>query len=103
MLAPGQQAWLLDLKRVSAVRPLLLAAAGRVEEWTVEPGQLRYTISSPADTQVTTRMLLDRAPQTITVNGQPHTDFSWDEVTRTVLVRHPGATTGVPVVITFAS
>jgi hypothetical protein len=103
VLAPGQQAWLLDLKRVSTVRPLLLAAAGRVEEWTVESGQLRYTISSPADVQVTTRILLDRAPQTITVNGQPHTDFSWDEVTRTVLVRHPGATTGVPVVITFAS
>ena len=103
VLAPGQQAWLLDLNRVCAVRPLLLAAAGRVENWTADAANLQYTISSPADVQVTTRILLDRVPQTITVNGQPHTDFTWDETSKTLLVRHPGTTAGVQVVITFAS
>jgi hypothetical protein len=103
VLAPGQQAWLLDLNRVCAVRPLLLAAAGRVESWTSETGPLQYTISSPAEVQVTTRILLDQPPHTILVNGQPHSDFTWDETSKTLLVRHPGTTAGVQVVITFAS
>ena len=33
VVAPGQQAWLLDLDRVTAPAPALLAAAGRIEQW----------------------------------------------------------------------
>ncbi|MHB8969401.1 MAG: hypothetical protein ACYC3X_20080 [Pirellulaceae bacterium] len=87
---PGQQAWLLDLDRVRGTRPLLLAAAGRVETWQAEGAHLAYTISSPEGVLVSTRVLLDRAPQAVLVNGQPHTDYQWDETSQTLLLHHPG-------------
>ena len=89
-VAPGQQAWLLDLDRVRGTRPLLLAAAGRVETWRAEAAHLEYTISSPEGVFVSTRVLLDHAPQAVLVNGQPHTDYQWDESSQTLLLRHPG-------------
>lgn len=90
-LLPGQQAWLLDLDRTSGARPLLLAAAGRVETWQVAPGQLDYTISSPADIQVSTRILMDAAPMSVQVNGVPTDAFQWDEESKTLLVHHAGS------------
>ncbi|MHB8863085.1 MAG: hypothetical protein ACYC6N_11815 [Pirellulaceae bacterium] len=99
VVAPGQQAWLLDLDRVRGTRPLLLAAAGRVETWNAEAGRLEYTISSPEDVFVSTRVLLDRAPQAVQVNGQPHTDYRWDESSQTLLLRHAGHPDPVLVVL----
>ncbi len=94
---PGQQAWLLDLSRVSGSRPLLLAAAGRVESWNVEKGKLEYTISSPEGILVSTRIILDQAPQSVRVNGEPCATTEWDKASHTLLVRHAGTTEPVTV------
>ncbi len=99
LLQPGQQAWLLDLDRVRGPRPLLLSAAGRVESWQAVPGQLDYTISSPAGTQVSARILLDSAPASVQVGGTPCADFQWDEPSKTVLLHHSGSPEGVVVTI----
>ena len=88
---PGQQAWLLDLKRVSADGPVLLAAAGRVENWNVDGQSVNYQIASPEGIQVSTRIRLPAAPQAVTVDGQPCEHVKWDETSRTVL----GATKGI--------
>lgn len=87
---PGQQVWLLDLARVSAEDPLLVAAAGRVESWTVEGRSVQYRISTPEGIRVSTRIRLPSAPVSVTIDGQPCTDVTWHEATRTVLVRHDG-------------
>ncbi len=91
LLQPGQQAWLLDLDRTSGPHPLLLAAAGRVETWQTATGQLDYTISSPEGVRVSTRILLDNAPQSVQVGGKPSDDFQWDESSKTLLLRHGGS------------
>ncbi|MBN1854679.1 MAG: hypothetical protein JW829_18245 [Pirellulales bacterium] len=89
-LPPGKQAWLLDLDRVRGPRPLLLAAAGRVETWDVHDATLQYTISSPKGIPVTTRILLDQAPERIEIDGISHNDLRWDQDSRTLLIKHPG-------------
>ena len=98
-VAPGQQAWLLDLDRVRGTRPLLLAAAGRVESWRAEAARLEYAISSPEGVSVSARVLLDHAPQAVLVNGQPHTDYQWDDSSQTLLLRHPGHPESVTVTL----
>jgi hypothetical protein len=87
---PGTQAFLLDLQHVRGPRPLLLAAAGRVETWNVEADTLTYTLSSPEGVLTSTRILLDQPPQSVLVDGQPPDASAWDEATKTLLLRHPG-------------
>ena len=94
---PGQQAWLLDLQRVSGEDPLLLAAAGRVETWEVDGRSVKYQISTPEGIRVSTRIRLEAAPTEVTVDGVPCEDVRWDERSRTVLVRHAGRPEGVEV------
>jgi hypothetical protein len=96
---PGSQAWLLDLSQVRGERPLLLAAAGRVESWRVENGKLHYTISSPEGVHVSTRILLDKAPQSVEVDGKPCQTTEWDEASKTLLLHHPGRPAPVAVSI----
>jgi hypothetical protein len=96
---PGHQTWLLDLSRVRGSRPLLLAAAGRVESWNVENGKLKYTISSPEGVLVSIRILLDKAPQSVQVDGKPCESTQWDEASKTLLLRHPGRPAPVTVSI----
>jgi hypothetical protein len=90
LLPPGKQAWLLDLARVRGPLPLLLAAAGRVDSWDVTDGQLQYTISSPEAVVTSTRILLKAAPKSVSVDGSPCRDVTWDDDSHTVLIRHPG-------------
>ncbi len=89
-LAPGRQAWLLDLDKVRGEKPLLLAAAGRVETWQRTEQQLSYTISSPEGVQVSTRLLMNEPPATVLVDGQPCSTSRWDAASKTLLIRHPG-------------
>ncbi len=89
-LRPGEQAWLMDLQRVSSDEPLLLAAAGRVEDWKVDGQSLQYHVATPADIVVSARIRLATRPSAVFVNGNPCDDVTWDERSRTVLIRHDG-------------
>ena len=51
---------------------------------------MQYRISTPEGIRVSTRIRLPSAPVSVTVDGQPCTDVTWHEATRTVLVRHDG-------------
>lgn len=87
--APGQQAWFLDLNEIKGKPPLALAAAGRIETWKTTKSRLTYTITSPADIRVVTRILLPAPPKKTTVDGKPAKTI-WDRPSRTVLVEHAG-------------
>ena len=89
-IAPGHQAWLLDLDRVTGTAPIALAAAGRIESWQVDGNSLRYKISTPKGIHVVTRILLPKPPQAVTIDGQPSQEFSWQEPSSTVLIRYEG-------------
>ena len=98
---PGEQAWLLDLQRVSTEDPLLLAAAGRVQAWNIDGPRLHYQISTPQGIRVSTRIRLPSAPTKVTVDGSPCEDTQWDEASRTLLLRHEGRPAGVDVRLEF--
>lgn len=87
---PNQQAFLLDLDRTSSQRPLLLAAAGRVEEWSVDGRKLQYSITAPEGTPVRTRLLLESAPAAVAIDGQQVDTSHWDADSHTLLISHPG-------------
>jgi hypothetical protein len=89
-VAPNRQAWLLDLSRVSGPKPLLLAAAGRVENWEATADRLRYEITSPEGVPVVARLLLDGPPKEVLVEGRATDAYEWDDASRTLLIRHPG-------------
>jgi hypothetical protein len=100
-LAPGEQAWLVDLARVRGDVPRMLAAAGRIEKWNVANNVVEYTISTPAETPVVARLRLAAAPSEVVVDGQRVETIEWDEMSHTVLVRHPGKPEGVPVKVSW--
>jgi hypothetical protein len=101
VLRPGQQAWLLDLDRVTAPAPALLAAAGRVVNWTPAERSVQYKIASPEGIKVVARIRLPSAPTAVTVAGKPSTTHQWHAASRTVLVRHPGSATGIEVQVAW--
>jgi hypothetical protein len=96
----GSQKWLLDLDRITAKAPTVLAVAGRIEKWNVSQEKLTYTISSAADVRVTTRLLLDKKPSAISINGT-EAPISWDAGSTTLFVEHPSSVHGVDVEVVF--
>jgi len=101
VLKPGQQAWLLDLDRVTAKAPVPLAAAGRIERWEGAADHVRYAITSPQGVRVAARVLLPASPKTVTIDGKPCTDSAWDSASRTLRIGHPGDSKPIEVVITW--
>lgn len=98
-LAPGRQTWLIDLARVQGASPLLLAAAGRVEQWKVTENTLDYTIATPVGTPVVTRILLPAVPKQVLIDDQAPDGVQWDDLSKTVLLRHAAKPDGVVVTI----
>jgi len=98
-LLPNQCGWLLDLDRISSNTPLMLASSGRIESWNVTEHRLEYTLSSPAKLFLISRIRLASKPSQILVDGQPCSDTSWDEETRTLYLRHRTETGSTNVVI----
>lgn len=99
-LLPGQQAWLLDLTRVQGPDMMVLAAAGRIENWTVESNKLGYEITAPARTLSSTRLRVPARPKIIMVDGQEH-GGQWDADSQTLLLQHPAVPEPVQVAIEF--
>lgn len=101
-IRPGEQAWLLDLNRVTGAAAMPLAAAGRIEKWQAEPGSVSYEISSPLGTVAATRLKLPTAPARVSVDGEPWTDIQWDAASGTLFLSHPGKPKPVAVAIELA-
>lgn len=98
---PGQQTWLLNLDQVSGPHVMVLAAAGRIENWTVDGNQLKYDITAPSGTIASTRLRLAAEPQSILANGQPCGDSHWDADSKTLLLHHPAGPKPTIVTIQF--
>ncbi len=97
VLPPGHQAWLLDLDRVTAKAPAVLAAAGRVERWQSSGTAADFTLETPAGIEAVARLLLPAAPKAVKVAGKSTTDYQWDAESSTLLVRFGGDPKGVAV------
>jgi len=91
-LAPGTQGWYLDLDKITAKAPAVLASAGRIEQWNVESDSVSYTTSAPQNVQVSTRILLAAEPKKIEIDGAelPKSEYQWDAGSSTLLLKHPG-------------
>ena len=107
MVAPGQQAYLYNLRRVpDAGRPKVLAAACRVYEERTEGRSYFFVAKSPAGTQNVMRILLPAAPVDIAVigpDGRPvnEVEQSWDAGTQTCRVKFANHCDGVCVTLTW--
>jgi hypothetical protein len=89
-LMPGEQTWLLDLDRVTAKAPTVLAAAGRVESWNPKAQNVQFNCTSPQGTKFAARLLLPSAPKTITIGGKPCDSYEWHEPTKTLVLFYSG-------------
>ena len=90
-LSPGTHGWYIDLNKVTAKAPAVLASAGRIEQWNPESRAVSYTASAPENVQVYTRILLASQPKKILFDGAelPNTEFQWEADSSTLLLRHP--------------
>ena len=92
-VVPGTQAWLIDLDRVTAQAPAVLTAAGRIESWTPSANGVEYGITSAANVNLATRILLPKQPQQILVDGKVilETQCKWDAHSSTLYLEHIGS------------
>jgi hypothetical protein len=98
-IEPGQQTWLLDLDRVSGPDEMVLAAAGRIENWSVGDNEVTYEITAPEGTTTRTRLRLAAEPRRIVVDGTPRDDTLWDADSKTLLLQHTAGPNPVSVTI----
>ncbi len=97
-LGPDARVLLIDLDRVPTDRPRVLAAACRVTDETPEGGGLSFFAQGPKGVTASVRVLLPRAPKAATVAGES-AKLSWDEASKTALLRFPNSADPVKVTI----
>ncbi len=95
-VAPGTQGWYLDLDKVTAKAPAVLASSGRIEQWSAESDAAEFTLSAPENVQVFTRILLPGPPKKVFVSGAEvdQSAFPWDAGSSTLLLNHPANVNG---------
>ena len=96
-LIPGHRALLLDLDRVEAQNPVILAAACKTLGAEVMPdGGFRFHAAAPDQTEAAVRLRLDAPPSAVTVEDQPlpASAQAWDADTHTLLLRFPNSASG---------
>jgi hypothetical protein len=101
-LTPGRRVLLVDVDSVKASFPRVLASACKVMGGAQTPGGgIRFLARGPDQTEAAIRVGLPRPPRTITVDQQPAAPDSrtWDEPSRTLLVRFPNKAQGRQVAI----
>jgi hypothetical protein len=100
---PGEQSYLIDIKRVTnKTKPQVLASASRQYDENVSPRQYSFTAKSPANTINAMRILLPAEAKIITVadnKGQTITGVksSWDASSNTLFLSFDNSPDGVKV------
>lgn len=96
-LAPGSRRLLIDLDKVNAKEPAVLASACKTlgAEKTPE-GAFRFHAEGPADIEAVVRVALPEAPKEVTLDGQPLAADAreWDVKSKTLRLRFPNAPEG---------
>ncbi len=96
-VGPGSRKLLMDLDRVSAKAPAVLASACKVMDAKATPdGGFGFFAEGPEHVEAVVRIALAEAPSEVTVDGEPIGDEarSWDTATRTLLIRFPNSAEG---------
>ena len=96
-LSPGRRTLLLDLDRVQAQSPVILAAACKTRGLETLPGGgFRFHAAGPDKTEAVVRLRLHAAPQSVTVGDAPLPAGAqtWDAETHTLLLRFPNSASG---------
>ncbi|MCI0513901.1 hypothetical protein L0128_11865, partial [candidate division KSB1 bacterium] len=96
---PGQRSLLYNVQRYPGAAPAVLAAASRVSEEQLTPGEYTCTLKGPAGTQGIARLWFPHQPRQVIIStgmNQPVSDeYDWDQVSKTVLIRYPNQPAGV--------
>ena len=98
-LKPNSQGWYVDLKRVEPGAPMVLAAAGRITACQRGANRITYSITTPAGIHASTRLLLPHRPVRVLVDNQPANEQWWEGASRTLLIRHRGTASPVPIAV----
>ena len=94
---PGDQAFLLDLKRVPhRHKPQILAAASRAEQEQITNHSYSFVSKAPIHTTNAMRILLPTEPKNIEVEGREYTK-AWDKESKTLLLGFENDPDGVKV------
>ena len=91
-VAPGERAWLLDLDKVTAPTPAVLASSCRVESLKSEKSVITLETTATSGVDAISLLKLDAAPTSVAVDGAPLDDWRWDAVSQTLFFAFP--TTG---------
>ena len=81
---PNERAWLLDLARVTAPTPALLASSCRVESMKQTDDGLVLEATSPSEITAVTLLKLDAKPARVLVDGVEAENIRWDEESQTL-------------------
>ncbi len=107
IVRPGEQAYLLDLRRVlDKEKPQVLCAASRIYDQSAGESEYAFVARGPKNTRNVMRILLPRPPATVKVTNVSggRTDKSaskWDSTSHTLLLRCGNRPDGVRVRITW--
>jgi hypothetical protein len=98
---PGEQTFLYDIQTVKDTRqPKVLCGASRIYDCKQGKNLFSFTAKSPANTTNASRIQIPRKPAKVTANGLP-CDFSWDEQSRTCLIKFENSPDGINVEINW--
>ncbi len=101
-LTPGRRAFLLDLDRVTAPNPTILAAACKTTgAETLPGGGFKLHCAGPEHTEAVLRLRLDAAPRAVTAGDAslPADAYDWDAATQTLRLHFPNSPSGVWVML----
>lgn len=85
-VASGARVFALDLDRIPAGPPRILAASGRISAEQATASSLQFRIDGIDDTQAVVRILATQAPKQVLLNGAPLSPQQYSQSGRTVLL-----------------
>ncbi|MEN6307364.1 MAG: hypothetical protein ABFD91_06365 [Anaerohalosphaeraceae bacterium] len=88
-LKPGQCTWLLDLNKLQGDKAEPVASAARIETWKDIDNGVEFTLTSPKEVNIVSRIRLPKQPAKMTVDGREFDSYVWDEKSRTVFFKSP--------------
>ena len=102
-LAPGERTLLYDLTwlRKTGAEAKVIAAAARVKNESVSNGALRFVARGPKDTTGGARILLPRAPKSVTTTPSIPVEQHWDEASGTLHLGFGNGAVDISFEVTF--
>jgi len=106
VVKPGEQAYLLNLKRLAdKKKPQVLAAAARAYDEKIEKNTYSFVLKSPINTTNNMRVLLPAEPHTVKVTGPDgaplETVQSWEPTSKTCFLSFENYPDGVTVALAW--